>query len=327
MLKITNVTPTQGANYFKQENYYSKEEAEEQSSWFGQGAEVLDLSRSVESEQFKNLLEGYSPNGKKTLSGKKINQTNRRAGFDLTFSAPKSVSLAALMGGDKKLELAHRNAVERTLKVVEQQHAQARVWDGKERQKINTGNLVVAQFHHTTSREKDPQLHTHCVVLNCTQLEDGKWRALTNEELYNNEMLLGAIYRNELASVARQLGYEIETRADGLFEIKGYSEVQLEWFSKCRQQILKFVGEHATAKEKQWAALQTRAAKGKELPREEQLGWWQAQDEAFSLQIQHPVPKVNIQSISDTLAIPDSGAAAAVTAAIEHCSEKTVAFK
>ena len=140
-------------------------------------------------------------------------------------------------------------------------------------------------------------------------------------------MLLGAIYRNELASVARQLGYFIEPRPDGLFEIKGYSETQLEWFSKRKQQILELVGEHATAKEKQWAALQTRAAKGKELPREEQLGWWQAQDEAFNLQIQHPVPKVNIQPTLDSGAIPDSSAAAAVTAAIEHCSEKTVAFK
>ena len=327
MLSISNVTPSQGANYFKQENYYSKEEAKEQSNWFGQGADALGLSGSVDSEQFKNLLEGYSPDGKKTLSGKKINLENRRAGFDLTFSAPKSLSLAALMGGDKNLEQAHRNAVERTLKVVEQQHAQARVWDGKEQQKVSTGNLVVAQFHHTTSREKDPQLHTHCVVLNCTQLENGKWRALTNEEFYNNEMLLGAIYRNELASEARKLGYEIEPRPDGLFEIKGYSETQIQWFSKRRQQILELVGEHATAKEKQWAALQTRAPKGKELPREEQLGWWQAQDEAFNLQIQHPVPKVNIQPTSDNDAIPDNRAAAAVTAAIEHCSEKTVAFK
>jgi conjugative relaxase-like TrwC/TraI family protein len=327
MLSISNVTPNQGANYFKIENYYSKEEAQEQSSWFGQGAEALGLSGSVNGEQFKNLLEGYSPDGKKALSGKKINLENRRAGFDLTFSAPKSVSLAILMGGAKDLEQAHCTAVERTLRVVEQQYAQARVWDGKEQQKVNTGNIVVAQFHHTTSREKDPQRHTHCVVLNCTQLENGKWRALTNEELYNNEMLLGAIYRNELASEARKLGYEIETRPDGLFEIKGYSETQLKWFSKRRQQILELVGEHATAKEKQWAALQTRAAKGKELPREEQLGWWQAQDEAFNLQIQHPVPKVDIQPISDNIAIPDSSAAAAVTAAIEHCSEKTVAFK
>ena len=227
------------------------------------------MSGNVQSEQFKNLLEGYSPDGKKTLSGKKINPDKHRAGFDLTFSAPKSISLAALMGGAKELEQAHRTAVERTLKVIEQQHAQARVWDGKEQQKVNSGNLVVAQFHHTTSREKDPQLHTHCVVLNCTQLANGKWRALTNEELYNNEMLLGAIYRNELASVARKLGYEIEPRPDGLFEIKGYSETQIQWFSKRRQQILELVGEHATAKEKEWAALQTRAAKGKELPREE----------------------------------------------------------
>ena len=211
-------------DYFKEDNYYSKSEAKEQSKWFGNGAAALGMEGQVEGELFKNLLHGQSPDGSKTLSGKKINPKKHRAGFDLTFSAPKSVSLAVLMGGDRQLEQAHRIAVERTLKIIEQQYAQARVWDGKQQQKVNTGNLIVAQFHHTTSREKDPQLHTHCVLLNSTQLKNGKWRALTNEELYNQKMLLGAIYRNELAYEARKLGYEIEplqnlgTKTDSLVQ-------------------------------------------------------------------------------------------------------------
>lgn len=320
MLSISNVSPEQGANYFKQDNYYSKEEAAEQSQWFGKGAASLELSGHVESEPFKNLLEGYSPDRKKTLSGKKINPEKHRAGVDLTFSAPKSVSLAALMGGDTRLVQAHRIAVERTLKIIEQQYAQTRAWDSLQQRHVNTGNLVVAQFHHTTSREKDPQLHTHCVVLNCTQLENGQWRALTNEELYNNKMLLGAIYRNELAYEARRLGYEIEASSDELFEIKGYTRVQLEWFSKRRQQILELVGPNATAAQKEWATLQTRAKKGKELPHEEQLGWWQAQDEAFNLLLQHPVPQTTVQP-------SDDATEKALKEAIEHCSERTVAFK
>ena len=322
MLSISNVTPDQGANYFKQENYYSQEEAKEQSQWFGKGAAQFGLSGHVESEAFKNLLHGESPDGKKTLSGKKINPKKHRAGYDLTFSAPKSVSLAVLMGGHKQLEEAHRRAVERVLELIEQRYAQARVWDGKQQKHVNTGNLIVGQFHHTTSREKDPQLHTHCVILNCTQLENGKWRALSNEELYNNKMLLGAIYRNELAYEARKLGYEIESHTGELFEIFGYTQFQLEWFSKRRQQILELVGPNATAAQKEWANLQTRAKKGKELPREELLGWWQAQDEAFNLQIQHPIPQATAQPIQDATA-----ATTAIKEAIEHCSERTVDFK
>ena len=222
-------------DYFKEDNYYSKSEALEQSKWFGNGAKALGLEGKVEGEPFKNLLHGQSPDGSKTLSGKKINLKKHRAGFDLTFSAPKSVSMAVLMGGDRQLEQAHRIAVERALKIIEQQYAQARVWDGKQQQKVNTGKLVVAQFHHTTSREKDPQLHTHCVLINSTQLENGKWRALSNEELYNQKMLLGKVYRNELASECQKLGYEIEKKENGLLSIKGYTPEQLNQFAKRSQ--------------------------------------------------------------------------------------------
>jgi conjugative relaxase-like TrwC/TraI family protein len=111
---MTTISPQQGANYFTKENYYSSQANEKNSQWYGLGAAVLGLFGEVEAEAFKSLLYGVSPSGKK-LSGKPIDPDKHRAGFDLTFSAPKSVSLAALMGGDKNLEAAHRAAVERTL--------------------------------------------------------------------------------------------------------------------------------------------------------------------------------------------------------------------
>lgn len=327
MLSVKNVSPGQGATYFKQENYYSSEEAMQHSQWSGKGAVKVELQGGVEGKAFKNLLEGYSPDGNQSLTGKQGKQ-NRRAAVDCTLSAPKSVSLAALMGGQEKLLEAHKQAVARTLEVIEQRYAQARVWDGEKQQRVNTGNLIVAQFHHTTSREKDPQLHTHCVILNSTQLPDGRWRALSNEELYRNKKLLGAIYRNELAQECRTLGYEIEKRPDELFEIKGYTQEQLEHFSKRREHILNLVGPDATADEKQWAALYQRPAKGKEVPLEELSQLWSAQNELEGLGIEHPVPQSQVEvdatRSADEISLESSEA---VKVAIEHCSERSVAFK
>ncbi|CAA9395272.1 hypothetical protein AVDCRST_MAG94-5622, partial [uncultured Leptolyngbya sp.] len=317
VLTIKNITPAQGVNYFKQENYYSQEEAKQHSQWSGQGAAKFKLQGPVDGKAFKHLLEGYSPEHEQVLTGKE-NKKNHRAAYDCTFSAPKSISLAALMGGHEQLIEAHKQAVAQTLEIIEQQYAQARIWDGEKQQRVNTRNLIVAQFHHTTSREKDPQLHTHCVIINATELPDGRWRALSNEELY----------RNELAQECRKLGYEIQKRPQELFEIKGYTPQQLEHFSKRRQHIEALVGPHATAEEKQWAALYQRPAKGKELPLEELVGWWQAQDEALTLGVQHPTPQP--EQLTQEAKTPEAAslkAAEAVKVAIEHCSERTVAFK
>jgi conjugative relaxase-like TrwC/TraI family protein len=89
-----------------------------------------------------------------------------------------------LVGGDSRLEEAHRIAVKRTLEIIESRYAQTRV----KGERINTGNLTVAMWHHDTSRELDPQLHTHCVVMNLTQLPNGKWQSRTDENLYYNKI-------------------------------------------------------------------------------------------------------------------------------------------
>jgi len=316
MLSLTVISPNQGETYYTAENYYSDEENQVNSTWSGKGAQSLGLSGQVQGGAFKNLLHGNNPQGDKTLSGRKINPKKHRAGIDLTFSAPKSLSLAALVGGSKALEQAHRTAVVRTLAVIEERYAQTRVRTDEGRKAIATGNLIVAQFHHDTSREKDPQLHTHCVLINATQLENGRWQSLHNDILFKQQKLLGMIYQNELAVEAQRLGYAIEPKANGQFELKGYTLEQLQTFSKRRVQILAAVGEDATAQERELATLKTRAPKGKEIPREELRTYWQVQTKV--LHLEHPQPQLlDWQSESKK----------SVRAGLNHCSEREAVFR
>jgi len=316
MLSLTLITPNQGETYYTAENYYSPTENQQHSQWFGQGARRLGLTGQVQGDVFKQLLHGYSPKGNQPLSGRKIDPATHRAGIDLTFSAPKSVSLAALVAGNEAIEQAHRIAVHRTLEQIEQRYAQTRVRSPAGRHAIGTGNLIVAQFHHDTSREKDPQLHTHCVTLNATQLENGRWQSLHNDSLFRNKMLLGVLYRNELAAELQRLGYEIEVSPGGLFELKGYTTDQLHSFSKRSDQIQQAAGANASSKEKEIAALYSRAPKGKQIPRDDLRIYWQQQ--AQELAIQHPQP-----GTSQWRSQPQ----AAVQAGIEHCSEREAVFQ
>ena len=289
MMRATVVTPQQAENYYRQENYYSKEESKQNSEWYGLGADKLGLQGNIESEDFSHLLHGELPNGERFRKRPPTHsEYKERAGIDLTFSAPKSVSLAVLVNGDKQLEEAHRKAVKTALSVVEERYASTRIRQDGERFVVNTGNLIVAQFHHDSSREKDPQLHTHAVVINGTQSPDGKWYSLRNDDILTNQKLLSEIYQNELAHQAKQLGYSIEQRESGHFELLGYTPEQLEHFSKRRKQIIEAVGADASAVERELASLRTRKPKGKEIPRAELQEYWQA--EAKILGIEHPQP-------------------------------------
>ncbi len=315
MLSLTVISANQGETYYTAENYYTSEENQAHSGWWGQGAKSLGLAGQVQGGDFKNLLHGSHPQGHQTLSGRKIDPERHRAGLDLTFSAPKSISLAALVGGNDAIEQAHRTAVMRTLAIIEERYAQTRVRTPDGRQAVGTGNLIVAQFHHDTSREKDPQLHTHCVVINATQLANGRWQSLHNDILFTQQKLLGMIYQNELAVEVQRLGYGIESRANGQFELNGYRPDDLQTFSKRREQILAAVEENATAQARELATLMTRVPKGKEIPREELRTYWQQQ--AQTLKLEHPQPQV-----LDWQSQPKR----AVQAGLTHCAEREAVF-
>ena len=279
----------QGASYYEKDGYYAKDDPEHRdaSGWFGKGAEALGLSGSVDTETFRAVLEGKVPDGSGTELGKrgKDGEITHRPGRDLTLSAPKSVSIAALVGDDERIVGAHDRAVKATLAWVEKNAVQTRMQDPETGRMVRAGDqkAVVATFRHDTSRNLDPQLHTHAVLANMVQGGDGKWRTMANEGLYERQKLIGAIYRNELAAGLTKLGYDIEkTHADGRFEIAGVSREAIRAYSTRRAEIEAAMAERGlgeTADNPRHAgraALMTRATK-REVDRDELRQVWHRQ--------------------------------------------------
>jgi conjugative relaxase-like TrwC/TraI family protein len=268
MLSLRNVSAQQAQHYYKREDRTSpnrslakSETSSLDTTWFGTGADRLSLNWEIEPADFQKILEGTSPSGE-SLSARKIDLETRRAATDFTFSAPKSVSIAALVQGDRRVVEAHDQAVRSVLTVMEAQYSQTRVRTDQGQVKVSTNNLLVGIFRHETSREQDPQLHSHALVMNCTQLNNGQWRSLSNELIVHHSKFLGQIYQNELAHQMSECGYEVEQRDNGQFELKGYAEL-LETFSTRRQQIEEHLApiEAPTLKQREHAALTTRQAK------------------------------------------------------------------
>jgi len=227
------------ASYFEKESAqkdYWAQEAKEATVWHGQGAQALGLSGPVDQAQFESMIEGRLPDGTQLKHGAK---GKRRLGYDLTFSSPKSVSLQALVFNDERILAAHDTAVRRALDWVEKESAQTRIKKDGEVHVEKTENLSAAVFQHQTSRNLDPQLHSHAVIPNITQSSDGKWRALAASEVFKNKMAAGAIYRGELASQLKSMGYEVKItdRQKGTFELKGYDQKHLDAFSSRRGEI------------------------------------------------------------------------------------------
>jgi conjugative relaxase-like TrwC/TraI family protein len=337
MLSLCHVTAAQAENYYEKDDYYTQDLLIETSPktvksisyWYGNGAETLGLKGQVESAAFKDLLRGKDLQGN-CLHARPIDPTKHRAATDYTFSAPKSVSIAGLIQQDTRVIDAHDQAVSTALAILESRYAQARISTPEGRQRIGTGNITAAIFRHETSREQDPQLHSHCVVINTTQLADGTWRSLSNEEVIANQKLLGEIYQNELAYQLQQLGYGVEAKANGQFELIGYGQRLLDTFSTRSQQIKDYIkqweqdieqtgGAPLNPKQKKRATLNTRQAK-RIIPREVLLkGWAQAiQDQALP-----PVPQTgqNLGKYSHFYA------AIAAQDGIQHAAEREAVFR
>jgi len=207
-------------------------------TWFGVGAEKLGLKGQVEHEQFDRIRQGLHPE-----TGEKLRQrlslllstaekkNHARSLYDLTLSAPKSVSEMAILHGDKRLIDAHDRAVALTLAEIEKQAA-TRVRANDQNEDRITGNLVVACYRHDSSRRLDPQLHTHCVAANMTHdSEEQKWKALQAAGIYARTTFFSEVYRNLLAQEVLAMGYEIENRKNG-FEIAGVPQYLIDRYSQ-----------------------------------------------------------------------------------------------
>jgi conjugative relaxase-like TrwC/TraI family protein len=257
MLKISKaLSAGKLENYHRQEftspdqSYWSQGQTV-QSEWQGQLAEKYGLAGAVSADEFHRLSEGEHPQTGELLvqhrqsfeyqdaNGKTIKSVEHRAGWDATFSAPKSVSLTALVGGDSRVREAHRMAVTTALGELER-YTQARL--GGNRPAESTGQFIVAKFEHDTSRPVDgyaaPQLHTHAVIFNVTERADGTTRALQERGFFESQQFATAVYQSELTFRLRELGYEIAPGRSGAPEIKGYSQEYLDASSQRQNQIL-----------------------------------------------------------------------------------------
>src|SRR5665213_1369427 len=256
MLTISkSLSSGQAQSYHKLEftsetqNYYKQGDAV-RGEWQGRLARRLGLSGEVSPLEFSRLAEGKNPTTEeqmvkhraameyKNADGTTTKAVEHRAGWDATFSAPKSVSLTALVGGDDRVQEAHRAAVTTGLGELER-YTQARI--GGNNPAETTGKFIAAKFEHDTARPVDgyaaPQLHTHAVIFNVTERANGSTRALQEHAFFESQQYATAVYQSALTYRLRTLGYEIESGRSGAPEIKGYSQEYLDASSPRSRQI------------------------------------------------------------------------------------------
>ncbi len=266
------------------------------SHWHGQGAEALGLSGPVSGKTFQQAMEGRLPDGT-DLSKRGNREDDRRMGVDLTFSAPKSVSIAAIAAGDDRLLKAHDDAVRKALDFLEKEVLVARRGHGGV-QAEHTGSLVAAVYQHEDARpvggHVDPQLHSHAIVVNATQRSDGTWSAM-DLQFGEHSVLMhtaDAVYKSELALAAQRMGYEIRRTEDG-FELAHITPEQIDRFSGRRHQIDEALADRgltrdtADATDRARANLATREDK-QQVPRDAQIWSWRQEAREAGVVLDHP---------------------------------------
>ena len=237
----------------KEQNYWSPRNLVA-GQWQGRLAMQLGLTGAVSAEDFAKLSEGQHPGTGEQLvrplrshqfhnpKGRVVKTMEHRAGWDATFSAPKSVSLTALVGGDDRVREAHRASVSTAL---EQMELSTKAHMGGSYSPEATGKFIVARFEHDTARPVDgyvaPHLHTHAVVFNLTGRENGQARPIDSRSLFASKQFATAVYRSELAYRLKDLGYEIAAGRSGAPEIKGYTQEYLDASSPRHQQIREYL--------------------------------------------------------------------------------------
>jgi conjugative relaxase-like TrwC/TraI family protein len=282
MLSIGKLGTGQESYYLEKvaegaEDYYAGE-GEAEGYWVGGAAALLGLDGNVEGEQLTAMLTGDSPLDGEPLGLRAVGGRGPVPGFDLTFSAPKSVSLTwALGGGGTGTEViaAHRASVEAAVSYLERSACLTR--RGAAAEFVPGWGFLAAAYRHRSSRAGDPQLHTHVLVANATIGPDGRWTRLYHPALYEQAKTAGYIYESHLRDeLTRRLGVRWAEVRNGIAEIEGFSAEELRAFSTRRAEILAAAGEGASAREMQIATLTTRKAKDRDLTEESLREAWRA---------------------------------------------------
>ncbi|MCG9729597.1 relaxase domain-containing protein [Shewanella sp. Isolate13] len=235
---MLTISPIRNISYYTdlaKEDYYL-DGGEPNGEWAGVGARLIGLSGTVETEEYLNIMKGLTPDGKYAL--RQQNSLKQRAGWDLTFSAPKSVSIAWARA-DKALKLgiqaAHKQAVIKAVEKLELHASYTRIGKNGTLQERTLG-LTAGLFEHATSREQDPQLHTHCLIANVAPRNDGSWGTIDSRHFYLWQKAIGASYRAELAYQLHSLGFEIESDNES-FKLPCIPQNICELYSKRSKEI------------------------------------------------------------------------------------------
>jgi conjugative relaxase-like TrwC/TraI family protein len=285
--------------------------------WIGLGAERLGLSGKVRAEDFLRLCENQHPaTGEKLTpelkttrleNGRKV--ADRRIFYDFTFSPPKSVSIAGLIGQDERILEAHAHAVKSALHEFEA-FAATRIRKNNAQNDRLTGNFAAAQFTHDTSRALDPHLHTHCIVFNATfDPVENRWKALQNHELLRARKFAENVYYHELARKLRHFGYQVQNRARGDFQVVGVSDELCDRFSKRHAQVDEALAKLLKEKPelaagnlqdlREQLATTERTRKQKDLTRDELQALWHSQltkNECESLRQLQRLPEKTVKA-------------------------------
>ncbi len=287
------IRPTIIKNGAKAADYYSDvEKAAEYyggeripSAWTGKGSAIAGLSGRVNRDDLTAILSGKitDSSGERQLGRIKADGAEHRAGYDFTISAPKSVSVEALVHGNKAVLEAHRDATAAALRYLET-YAETRV----ARETVRTSNLAIATYEHVSSRAGDPQLHTHALVANVTY-HKGKAYSLESKSLFQRYRTADAIYHQELSRHLKRAGLDVRHDRDGRVELAGYTRSDLKDFSTRSAEIEAALAargltrETASATSRETAALDTRSTKTLPETRSAHLERWTAQAEALGL--------------------------------------------
>ncbi|ECU3077759.1 conjugative transfer relaxase/helicase TraI [Salmonella enterica subsp. enterica serovar Typhimurium] len=334
MLTVSSTAGGGAGYYMAKDNYYFLGSME--ASWMGKAAELLGLEGPVDAKTFDDALAGFFPQGV-DLSRMSGGQNIHRPGYDLTLSAPKSISVLGVVLGDSRILEAHQRAVGVAMGEIERLASTRVMVDGVSQTEM-TGKLLAAAFHHDTSRELDPQLHTHLIVMNLTEYL-GEWKTLSSDKVGNSgfienvyalQVALGKIYRNELRQAVEEMGFRtVVTGKNDLWEIEG---VPVEIFSQRTQQIREAVGDGASLKSRDVAALDTRKAKQKDPDRVELLTDWmnRLEQEGFDIGAFRQEAEARLKTMDSDRAVrpettPDD-VRQAVSLAISQLSEKRTRF-
>ena len=252
--------------------------------WYGKGADKLGLRGQVQEEQFARICAGFDPDTGEKLTVRE--KSNRRVCYFGQISAPKDVSIALLVGGDKRIEQWWQESVQETLREIEAV-TETRVRSGgrKDEDRI-TGNMVAAVVTHDASRSLDPQLHTHLCVMNVTYDEvEMRWKGVQPSNFYRFQSFFREVSYNKLAQRMMEGGYELERSRKLGFDIKGFPELVRNQFSKRRNEILEEAAERGVSNQDSllMIAATTRAEKRKVSPAQLRSAWRDECGDSFNV--------------------------------------------